>query len=544
MISDLLQELEAVFDSAYSGIVAINKQGIITSLNPAAEGPTRSTRDKAVGRSLNDVIIPDGLLDMVRTGIPQFGVKFQVGKRKYITNRTPILKHGEVVGAVGVFQDISQLELISQELETVKNLHDELRIIVDSTGDGIIVCNARSEIIRCNSAVEKILGTSRDKFMGQSSKNIVYLVKTQGGPKTILEKNKAGRSLIINGTPVYDDEGEMNKIVINIRDISESLELRRALEQSKLLTEQYQSEIAQIRNSVGSAKLIFQSSSMKKVLHIVQRVSSVHSPVALIGEDGVGKHELAKLIHAHSRQKDKHFVTVNCKAIPENILKAQLAGDNHGRDLNNSKGLLHSAEVGTIFFEDIGSMSHSFQLKILDYVLNKHQTVQDKRTQNKEHPRIIIGSDKPLREYVDTGLFNEQLFFALNVIPIRVPPLIERKEDILPLLGCYLSLYCKKYSVSKKFSQEATDFLLNYRWPGNIRELVTLTERLTVTSPGDEITLSDVSSFIEQKDKPVGKIIVTDIINIKSAVEEVEHKLLTLAMNKYGSTTKLQQLLA
>ncbi|KJS48275.1 MAG: diguanylate cyclase, partial [Peptococcaceae bacterium BRH_c23] len=123
------QELEAVFDSAHNGILAINKQGIITSLNPAAERPTMSTKEKAVGRFLNDIIIPTGLLEVVRSGIPEFGTKFKVGRRLYISNRTPIIKDGEVVGAVGVFQDVSELEKILQELRSVKQLNEELQTI-------------------------------------------------------------------------------------------------------------------------------------------------------------------------------------------------------------------------------------------------------------------------------------------------------------------------------------------------------------------------------------------------------------------------------
>lgn len=237
------QELEAVFNSTHNGIIAINKQGIITSLNPAGETPTRATRKEAVGRFLNDVIVPTGLLDVVRTGIPEFGIRFQVGKRQYITNRTPIIKDGEVVGAVGVFQDVSELESVLKELRGVKQLNDELRTIVDSSDNGIIICDGMGEILRCNPAVERILGILREDLVGKPlrdlvergvfAKNIMHLVKKEKGPVSILERPyNTEHNLVVTGNPVYDEDGELTKVVINIRDISELLKLREALKRA------------------------------------------------------------------------------------------------------------------------------------------------------------------------------------------------------------------------------------------------------------------------------------------------------------------------
>lgn len=250
------QELEAVFDSAHNAIIAINKQGIITSLNPAAERPTRSTKEEAVGRFLNDVIIPTGLLDVVRSGIPEFGAKFQVGRRLYISNRTPIIRDGEVVGAVGVFQDVSEIEKVLQELRSVKQLNEELQTIIASSYDGLIICDGQGEILRCNPAVGRILEVAWADLVGRSFKelvekevfenNIIHLVRKKDGVVSLLERTFDKHTLVITGNPVYDEEGDIIKIVINIRDMSELLFLREALEESKQLSEKYQSQIAQM----------------------------------------------------------------------------------------------------------------------------------------------------------------------------------------------------------------------------------------------------------------------------------------------------------
>lgn len=553
------QELEAVFNSAYNGIIAINKQGIITSLNPAAEKPTRATREEAVGRFLNEVIIPTGLLDVVRTGIPEFGVRFQVGKRQYITNRTPIIKDGEVVGAVGVFQDVSELESVLQELHTVKQLNDELRTIVDSSFDGIIVCNAQGEIQRCNPAAERILGVPRAELISQPlrnlvekgilSQNIIHLVKNQGVPVSIVEKSNPEHSLVITGNPVYDEQGEIAKIVINIRDMSELLELREALEESKQLSEKYQSEIARMRTHLEPRQdVVFRSAVMKNVYDLAIRVSQVDSPVVLIGERGVGKEEIAKLIHFQSERQNRPFLKLNCGTLPEQVLETELfgyvAGAFAGTGKKDKPGLFELAHQGTIYLEDIGELPAAIQAKLLRVLQDKAVVPLGGEQPVQVDVRIIAAGNRPLKELVDQGSFREELFFHLNVVPIKVPPLKERKADILPLLHHYLAQYNQRYNLSKELSPEAVSVLLNYDWPGNVRELANVLERLAVTAKGKLITDDEATTALYQKEQGPPRIVtVSGIIPLKEAIDEVEQLLVTMAMERYGTTVKAAEAL-
>lgn len=553
------QELEAVFNSTHNGIVAINKQGIITSLNPAAEKPTRSTRSEAVGRFLNEVVIPTGLLDVVRTGTPEFGVKFKVGKRQYITNRAPIIMDGEVIGAVGVFQDVSELELISNELRSVIELKDELTTIVHSSSEGIVICDSRGVILRCNPAVERILGISRENLIGKKyselmergaiTKNIIHLVKKQGGPVSILESPTVEHSLIISGNPVFDEDGEITKLVINIRDMTELRGLQEALEKSNQLSEQYQSEIAQMRTQfVPSKEIEFRSDVMRKVFDLALRVSQVESPLVLIGESGVGKGEIARFVHLHSERKAGPFLKLDCSSLSEQVLEMELfghvAGASNGANNKDKPGLFELANLGTIYLEEIGELSPGIQAKLLRVFQDKEVMPLGGRQAVPVDVRVIATTQLPLNEQVNKGSFREELFFHLNVVPIKVPPLRERREDVVPLLHYYLNHYNSRYSLQKEFSPEAVNYLINYEWLGNVREVANVVERLVVTAKGKVITTEEVDMAIFMKEPETGRTVtVSGIIPLKDAIEEVEQLLVNLAMAKYRTTVKAAEAL-
>ncbi|AFM40818.1 PAS domain S-box [Desulfosporosinus acidiphilus SJ4] len=549
------QELEAVFDSAHNGIIAINKQGIITSLNPAAERPARATKEEAVGRYLTDVIIPSGLLDVVRSGIPDFGTKFQVGRRQYISNRTPIVRDGEVVGAVGVFQDVSEIEKVLQELRTVKQLNEELRTTIASSYDGIIICDRQSEILRCNPAVGRILEVSWEDLVGKAfkelvdngvfRKNIIHLVKKQGGLVSILERSAAEHSLVITGNPVFDDEGEIVKVVINIRDMSELVYLREALEESKQLSEKYQAEIAQMKNHEETSSNVRACSViMKNVLDLAARVSKVDTPVVLVGEPGAGKEEIAKMIHFQSKRKQGPFYKLNCGSLPYQLLETEMFGQGIalGSGIKGKIGLLELANHGSLYLEDIEKIPLNLQGRLL-------RVLQDKVLQTSDGNeavadlRIVAGTHRPLIELVEKGLFREDLYFSLNVVPINVPPLRERKEDLIPLITYYLERNKKRHDLEKAIAPEGIQQLLNYSWPGNVREMANVLERLVVTAQGKTISGKEVKTVLYEKEKNLRAVTVSDVVPLKEAIDDLEQQLVTLAMELHGTTVKAAEAL-
>ncbi len=551
------QELEAVFNSAHNGILSINRQGIITSLNPAAEKPTLSTKEEAVGRFLTDVIIPTGLLEVVRSGIPELGTKFQVGRRQYISNRTPIIKDGEVVGAVGVFQDVSEIEKVLQELQSLKQLNAELRTTVASSYDGILICDKQGEILRCNPAVGRILEVSWEDLVGRPfknfvdkgvfQKNIIHLVKKQKGLVSILERSSIEHSLVITGNPVYDEEGEMTKIVINIRDMSELIFLREALEESRELSEKYQAEIARMKNhQETSADLRSCSIIMKDVLNLASRVSQVDSPVVLVGEQGVGKEEIAKLIHLQSKRSKAPFYKINCGSFPYQLLEIEIFGQGIalGNGIKRKTGLLELGNHGSVYLEDIDKLPLNLQGRLLRVLQDKMLQVSGGEETVSVDIRILAGTNRPLIELVEKGLFREDLYFSLNVVPVKVPALRERKEDLIPLVLFYLEQNNKRHGIEKVISPDAIQLLLDYPWLGNIREVANVIERLVVTAHGKSISAKEVDLVLYEKVKnPLRSVTVTSVIPLKGAMDDLEQQLVTLAMKQHGTTVKAAEAL-
>ncbi|MCF6094847.1 sigma 54-interacting transcriptional regulator [Microaerobacter geothermalis] len=544
-----LSHLDAIFNSAHNGILSIDDKGCITSINPAAVRMAGTTREKAIGKFLTDVVSPSGLLEVIRTGKPH-SEKYQVGKRKYVTNRTPIFRNGHVVGAVGVFQDISEIEFISEELSSVKNILNELDIVLESSYDAILITDDKGKIIKANKAFKRILGLNEipdnyEFLIGTYIESfLVSKVIEKKDTVTVMERNKVKNNLLmITGTPVLNTDSNIERVVINIRDITELDKLRRELDETK----KYLSQLEDEKNL--SKKFIAQSPSMKQVMVTVQQIAKVDSTVLILGESGVGKEEISKFIHQLSDRNEKPFIKVNCGAIPEHLLESELFGYEPGAFTGASKsgkmGLFEAAHKGTIFLDEIGELPLLLQVKLLRVLQEKEITRVGGVRPKKIDVRIIAATNQDLSGLVDKGEFRKDLYYRLNVVPIYVPPLRERVEDIPLLLALYQQRFAKQYKMEKKFTSEAINALMQYHWPGNVRELANVVERLFVTTPGPTIELKDIgiifdSTMIESQESFV---FVNGILPLKKAVDEVEKQLIKKALHIYKSTRRTAKVL-
>jgi two-component system response regulator HydG len=243
-------------------------------------------------------------------------------------------------------------------------------------------------------------------------------------------------------------------------------------------------------------QVIGKSAGFQHVLDTAKSVAYSCSNVLITGESGTGKEVVAHAIHAWSPRTKKPFVPINCAAIPENLLESELFGYMKGAftGANGTKpGLFEEAEGGTLFLDEIGDMPISLQAKLLR-VLQEHKIKRVGENQYRNVDiRIIAATHEDLRTAVNERRFREDLFFRLNVIPIHIPPLRERKEDILPLAKYFLAKYLEiNQKRSKGFTLEAEKYLLEQTWTGNVRELENAVERVVVLSVSDEITVEDL----------------------------------------------------
>lgn len=287
--------------------------------------------------------------------------------------------------------------------------------------------------------------------------------------------------------------------------------------------------------------LVAQSTEMRELIGTATQVAKVDCTVLLLGESGTGKEVLAKLIHQHSKRPGP-LVKVNCGAIPETLLESELFGYEYGAftgaKREGSAGKFEQAHMGTILLDEIGDLPLHLQVKLLR-ILQEKEVIRIGG--NKAKPidtRVIAATNKNLYKMVQEGTFREDLFYRLNVIPLKIPPLRERKRDIMPLIYAFKKKFEQKYRHKMNCSPEVIRVFMSYDWPGNVRELENVVERIyVISSPYElvtqEILIQDYLNIHRQKqlaDKPVS---VYGLTSLKSAVEEVERQLITMALNEY-----------
>jgi transcriptional regulator with PAS, ATPase and Fis domain len=299
-------------------------------------------------------------------------------------------------------------------------------------------------------------------------------------------------------------------------------------------------------------EVIAESQEMKYLLAQVYRIALYDSTVLITGESGVGKEVIANLIHLNSPRRKEPFIKVNCTAIPENLLESQFFGYEPGSftgALRQGKsGIFEVANNGTVFLDEIGDLPMSLQGKLLR-VLQEGEVMRIGGTKpQKVDVRIIAATNKDLMELISRKIFREDLYYRLNVIPVDIPPLRKRREDIMPLLKYFSKKYEKKFGLTKQFLPETLEMMLNYSWPGNVRELRNIVERLFVTTePGADIRPSTLmrGGFLKA-DPPKTKgayVVVHSVGTLKDAVEELERLMIRLAFQKYGSVQKVAKAL-
>jgi len=317
-----------------------------------------------------------------------------------------------------------------------------------------------------------------------SPRSIVILVTAFGSIENAVEAMRAGAFDYITKP-------------FNLSDVS--FAVKRGINVSKLERENIDLK-RQLKNRYGFENIIGDSIAMQKVYSLVDKVAPTDSTTLILGESGTGKELIANIIHYNSERSSKPIVTVNCSAIPHELLETELFGHEKGAftgAVTTKLGKFEIADGGTIFLDEIGDMDHGLQVKLLRVLQERaFERVGGTKT-IKVDVRIIAATNKNLEDEVSAGRFREDLYYRLNVIPIQLPPLRERTADIPLLCHYFIDRYCKKRKRPMlKMSGEAISALINYSWPGNVRELENLIERLVVLKEDDTIVMSDLPEKI------------------------------------------------
>ena len=436
---------------------------------------------------------------------------------------------------------------------------DDFREICENLYDGIHVTDGEGTILFINQAYTRTTGIRPEDLLGRKVRDVemegtlykgsvtdaVLAKRTRiNSVATIFPLNK---EVLVTGTPVFDENGAIKLVVTNTRDFPE---LKRLEQQLLTLTEERRKadeELAYLRlQQAGGKQMYYRSQSMRSVVDLIHTVAPTDVTVLITGESGTGKELIANELYQNSTRKGKPFIKVNCAAIPAELLESELFGYEEGAFTgarrSGKTGMFELANSGVILLDEIGDMPLPLQAKLLR-VLQQREIMRIGGSKTiKLDLRVIASTNLDLQEEARQGRFREDLYYRLNVVPIELKPLRERKEDIPYLVDRFCEDFSKKYGKDTRISAAGLDLLQSYRWPGNIRELENLLERIIVTNPGGIIT-RDVVYAALNPDGGYSHLPSSTSGTLREQVAEFEREIILRAIEREGSLRKAAKVL-
>lgn len=445
----------------------------------------------------------------------------------------------------------SDIEKAPTELMLTQDLLHELEAIISSSYDGMFIADGNGVVLRLNAAYERITGIEAKEVLGKNMKSLVeegyfdesvtLLVMERRETITINQMIKKDRKILVTGNPIFDKQGNLFRVVTNVRDVTELANLQSQLLKTKEQTLKYKTELSHLRAlHIENKETISRSPEMERVIELAMKIADVDSTVLINGESGTGKELIAKLIHKQGKGVSKPFIKINCAAIPEQLLESELFGYEGGAFTGARKegkpGLFELSHNGTLFLDEVGDLPLLLQVKLLRAIQEKEIMRVGGTKAITINARIIAATHRDISSMVKCGTFREDLYYRLMVIPISLPPLRDRKEDIPLLTMHFIEKFNKRFGYDKKIIPQVIDKLVSYSWPGNVRELENVIERMMVTAPSDEITVNLVPANIWNK-----TFLPKRGTKLKDAVEQTETYLLSESYKEYGSWQKVAE---
>ncbi|MGD2270034.1 MAG: sigma 54-interacting transcriptional regulator [Desulfobacterales bacterium] len=393
------------------------------------------------------------------------------------------------------------------------NLSKYWKTIVDTLQDGLLVIDPKGTILAVNPAAERLTGYRSDELVGQSCRILdctgceiigrgaaekwcALYAKGDVRAKNCFITSKEHRTINVvkNASVLRDEKGRIIGAVETLKDLSDLV--------------RQQEEILSLRKTLyledGYHGILGKSPVMHRLFELIENVAQTESPVMIYGESGSGKELVARAIHEVSRRQDKPFIKVNCAALNENLLESELFGHTRGAYTGAERtriGRFEAAHAGTIFLDEVGDIPLSTQIKLLRVLEEKEIERVGDNMPIAVDVRILSATNKDLEQLITRGLFREDLFFRINVFPLKTPSLAERREDIPMIVEKFIRR--NKSEGDKKIlgiTPEAMERLLIYSWPGNVRELRNAIEYAFVLCPGGEIDIHHLPPKVTQSD--------------------------------------------
>lgn len=457
------------------------------------------------------------------------------GSHRWILSRAVVARRNEKgapVRLVGTYVDITEerdkdraLRQYKQDLELevekqtaeLRKANRQLETILKASSESIWVCDAEGIILSLNPAAEKLSNIKAEDMIGKRIRSLETegmvdvsvtpdAIKARRQVSRIQKQKKTRRQLLVTATPVFNDDGSIAMVVVNERDLTQLNRLRDQLQKAQKTTSRYREELTSLHlKELKEQGIIAESKEMQQVIESAGKLSrSKASPVLILGESGTGKGLMAKFIHNQTHGTKKPFVQINCAALPEHLLEAELFGYEKGAftgALDMGKmGLFEMAKGGTLFLDELGEMSLPVQAKFLKVLEEKELMHLGGLKPIKIECSVIAATNCDLKAQVRRKQFRQDLFFRLNTFTITLPPLRRRPEDIFEMLMRFTERYEKQYGVRRHLSTACLKKLEAYPFPGNVRELKNLLKKAVVMGEEeimDEIGGPDQHAYVQ-----------------------------------------------
>ncbi len=541
-----------IIDFTRQGVIAINSEGKIAFINGTAARIVGTDEKSAVGCHIKKLVANTGLLEALKIGHNEQNQRIVINGHMTLANRIVIKKDGKIMGALGIFQDMSELEKLSHELESVKAVNRDLDGVFESVADGLVLVDNKGIVLRINKTYKTMTGISDEEYAGKHVHQLIEegyigrslsdkVIERQAVYSTVDVRN--GKELLLTANPVFDEHGNISRVITVARDTTELSNLKNRLAESEAVRNTYYEELKKLHAQMPRTRIIANGPIMKQKIELALHVAQVDSSVLILGESGTGKDLFARLIHRASKRALKSFVDINCGAVPSNLLESEFFGYEQGAFTGALKGgkqgLFELAQGGTLFLDEVGELPLDLQVKVLKAVQNKQiARIGGNKTINLD-VRIIAATNRDLEKMVQEKTFRQDLFYRLNVIPIVLPPLRERKEDITPLINEFLLKFNTRYGYQKWIHPDFINCMMSYNWPGNVRELENTIERAVVSCRDDCINLDCVresgSRYMFNS--------CTSLSSLKQSREREEKRALEEAYERTQSTRKTAEML-
>jgi PAS domain S-box-containing protein len=488
-----------IFEWTSNGALATDGEGIIRFMNPRAERILSFDAADCIGRHIVNLLPLTGPLVMtcIATGEPQLGKHILGFSVNLVVNATAVFSQNKIIGAVCDFQEMGQFEQTATQLASYRRLNRQLETIFKASSDGIWVCDASGEVINVNDASRELNGIESQDIVGKNIRELLEagmfdrsvtleVLETRRQVSVVQYIGKTGKYLLSTGTPVFDDNGNISMVVVNERDMTQLSAIQEQLEQHHMAAEKMKDELAELSMlELKEGGIVAESEKMKHVLRVALKLARLDaSNILILGESGVGKGLIARFIHQSGHRQKRPFIQINCAALPESLLEAELFGYEQGAFTGARRqgkiGLIELAHEGTLFLDEIGDLPLALQAKLLKYLDDQEVMRLGGLRPKKIDCSVVAATNKDLAAEVGKRRFRRDLFYRLNTFTLSIPPLRERPEDIFELVNIYLARYNRQYDSRKQIQPEGLEILQAYAFPGNVRELKGLLKKAVV----------------------------------------------------------------